>query len=130
MTMCEWFRGIGLALTLLVGMSASVMAQAEPVEVWECKDFIDEGSVLVTATVDSSRETGMITVAGVTHHTKFSVEGFNRRWDFGPKDHPTRYAFIIKPDGTGLYYDFSTGDQQMRASEVMKCRQRKGKREQ
>jgi hypothetical protein len=64
--------------------------------------------------------------ARTSAYTSFEVAGFNRRWDFGPKSHPTQYAFVIKPDGTGLYYDFSTGDEQSRASMVMECRQRGG----
>ena len=34
----------------------------------------------------------------------FSRQGLNLRWDWGDG---YKYAFIIKPDGTGLYYDFS-----------------------
>jgi len=111
---------------LIASASASAMAQAKPVEKWECKEFLADGwkTVLVTTTVDSGRASGTITVAGVTWYTAFEVQGFNRRWDFGPKDHRTRYAFVIKPDGTGLYYDFETETRLTKASIVMECRQR------
>ena len=111
---------------LIASATASAMGQAKPVEKWECKDFSADGwkSILVTATVDSGRASGTTTVAGVTWYTDFQVQGFNRRWDFGPKDHPTRYAFVIKPDGTGLYYDFETETHLTKASIVMECQQR------
>lgn len=42
----------------------------------------------------------------------FSREGLDLRWDWGSyyRDGAGRYryAFVIEPDGTGLYYDFST----------------------
>jgi len=102
------------------------MAQAKPVEKWECKDYSADGwkTILVTATVDNGRETGTIAVAGVTYYAAFHVAGFNRRWDFGPKSDPVLYAFVIKPDGTGLYYDFETERHLTKASMVMECRQR------
>lgn len=39
----------------------------------------------------------------------FSREGLNLRWDWGSDGYGTsfKYSFIIEPDGTGLYYDFS-----------------------
>ena len=113
-------------LVAVVLLIASAMGQAKPVEKWECKDFLADGwkTVLVTATVDSGRASGTITVAGVTWYTDFEVQGFNRRWDFGPQDHPTRYSFVIEPDGTGLYYDFASETHLTKASIVMKCRQR------
>jgi hypothetical protein len=120
-------KRIGFALALLVSTNASAIAQAKPVEVWECRDFSAANwkSILVRATVDSGREAGTIAVAGVSYSTTFHVAGFDRRWDFGPKTNPALYAFVIKPDGTGLYYDFETGEQQTRAAMVMNCRQRK-----
>lgn len=44
----------------------------------------------------------------------FSRQGLELRWDWGsyisPKNGESayRYTFVIKPDNTGLYYDFST----------------------
>jgi len=101
------------------------MGQAKPVEKWECKDFLADGwkTVLVTATVDSGRASGTITVAGVTWYTDFEVQGFNRRWDFGPKTDPALYAFVINPDGTGAYYSFETA-KETKPSMFMECRQR------
>ena len=42
----------------------------------------------------------------------FSRQGLDLRWDWGSYyrdgSQSFRYSFIIEPDGTGLYYDFST----------------------
>ena len=48
-------------------------------------------------------ETGEIVVSGSTKPTAFQIQGINRRWDFGKNG---KYAFIIYPNKTGLYYDF------------------------
>ena len=50
--------------------------------------------------------------------------GLEHRWDWGPKG--TEYAFVIKTDGTGLYYDFTTVEEgkTTTAKEVYKCRKR------
>lgn len=41
-------------------------------------------------------------------------QGLELRWDWGYDENDDsswyRYSFIIKPDGTGLYYDFSTSE--------------------
>ncbi len=108
-----------LAVVLLIFCSA---ANSKEVEAWACKDLIQPGGdVLVTATVEEGRKTGTIYVAGVTHKARFEVEGFDRRWDFGPlRDSSFRYAFIIKPNGDGAYYDFGT-DKKTKPSNFMKC---------
>lgn len=43
----------------------------------------------------------------------FSRQGLDLRWDWGSYINPNgesayRYSFVIEPDNTGLYYDFST----------------------
>ena len=42
----------------------------------------------------------------------FSRQGLDLRWDWGSYNRDGsdryRYSFVIEPDGTGLYYDFST----------------------
>jgi hypothetical protein len=101
---------------------------AAPVETRECEDYGEPGwsKIMGVATIDADRTTGSIEVAGTTQATIYHVEGFNRRWDFGPKKGGGySYSFVIKPDGTGLYYDFTQEDNAVRASMVMDCRQRK-----
>ena len=105
-------KKIGLICLMFTALATfGVQAQgSDTVETWRCyglRDF-DKNSVLVELTrVTAAGETqgfGQISVAGVTHHALFRITGFDRRWDFG-KD--LKYAFIIKPDGRGAYYDFS-----------------------
>ena len=39
----------------------------------------------------------------------FSRNGLDLRWDWGlDTEGSFKYSFVIQPDGTGLYYDFST----------------------
>ena len=116
---------------LIASATASAMAQkAEPVERWECRDFTASNwnSIIVTATINDDRTTGTVVVAGTTWYTSYFVEGFDRRWDFGPKEHPARYAFVIFPNLSGAYYDFSLANYQtgtpIKAEHVMECRQR------
>lgn len=78
---------------------------------WYCRDYIDDGAILVEVGFfgDPSLEgLGFILYdggySGVTTH--YNRTGLDHRWDWGPNE--TDYAFVIKLDGTGLYYDFST----------------------
>lgn len=48
-------------------------------------------------------EYGEIEVSGSTQITMFTIQGINRRWDFG-KDY--KFAFVISPNKSGSYYDF------------------------
>lgn len=41
--------------------------------------------------------------------TVYQRDGLEHRWDWGPKGN--EYAFIIKTDGTGLYFDFTVEKQ-------------------
>lgn len=112
-----------VALALLI---ASAMTHASPIEVWECRDLLASSweSILVTATVETGREKGNISVAGVTHAARFQVAGFDRRWDFGLlSDLSYRYAFIIKPNGDAAYFDFGS-KAEVKPSNFMTCRQK------
>ncbi len=53
--------------------------------------------------------------------TTYHRSGLSHRWDWGPDD--SSYSFIIKPDGTGLFYDFSTAEngKKSKADEIYKC---------
>ena len=99
-------------LTLLP--TVGVQAEDDPsatTEEWRCfstSDFFRE-NVLVRLTREMKRGvdlgSGEVSVAGVTHDARFEVAGIDRRWDFGGD---MQYAFVIQPDGSGAYYDFST----------------------
>lgn len=95
------------------------IVHAEIIETWTCTEHY-EIDVLALAYVDKGRESGQIKVAGVTHKAKFSVKGFERRWDFGLS---SDYAFVIEPNGNASYYDFSQSKpgEAVQPSIRMKC---------
>ncbi len=81
------------------------IASLEP---WRCFDTTDFNRTSVLLTLTRLENGGEVSVAGTTHTAAFEVQGLNRRWDFGPDDDGRYdYMFLIEPDGTGLYYDFS-----------------------
>jgi hypothetical protein len=108
-------------LALVVG----VTAQASPVEVWECQQvsYGNWSDILVIASVEEGREIGTVEVAGVVHQAQFRINGFDRRWDFGSKEDPYLYAFVVRPGGDAAYYDFR-GEKNAKPSNFMHCRQR------
>lgn len=106
----------------------STLAHAKPAEIWECQQnsYDNWKNILVVATVEGDRRSGQIEVAGTTQVAAFSVQGFNRRWDFGTAEDPVRFAFIIKPNGDAQYYDFGQ-ESTTKPSNFMFCRQRRVK---
>lgn len=101
---------------VLLTLLSTVGVQAEDgpsatTEEWRCFSPFDlrEKKVLVwlTREIRSGVDLGFgeVSVAGVTHDARFEVAGIDRRWDFGGD---MQYAFIIHPNGSGAYYDFST----------------------
>ena len=116
-----------LALISLVLIATAALAEDETaaelrlVERWKCFSPIDYGKekVLVEALRYEIPEemavpfkVGDIHVAGQEYRAIFAVEGFNRIWFFGPQesleeDKTPVFKFLINPDGSGYYYDFS-----------------------
>ena len=103
-----------------------VVAHANPIELWECqqKSYGDWSNILVVVSVEEGRQAGAVAVAGITHRAQFRVDGFDRRWDFGSKEDPYRYAFVVRPNGDAQYFDFGTA-KSAKPSNFMHCRQRK-----
>ena len=105
-------KKIGLTfITFIVLATFGIQAQgSDTVKTWRCfsKFDFDKNTVLVELTrvtvAGETQGSGQISVAGVTHCALFRITGFERRWDFGEE---MKYAFIINPDGSGAYYDFS-----------------------
>ena len=96
---------------------------------WYCKDIVDGGRILVEVGFfgDPSLEgLGFILYDGgySGERTYYRRTGLEHRWDWGPNE--TNYAFVIQPDGTGLYYDFSSVPygESTKASEVYQCYRR------
>ena len=50
---------------------------------------------------DDARDAKTHVVALVTSYQR---RGVNQRWDWGPNG---EFSFVLKPDGRGLFYDFS-----------------------
>jgi hypothetical protein len=93
---------------------------AKVVETWECTEAY-ETKVLVKARIFEGRKYGRIEVAGTEYSSKYQVQGFNRRWDFDPRDDEFKYALIIKPNGDGLYYEFLEEGGSVSPSMRLKC---------
>ena len=55
--------------------------------------------------------------------TSYSRRGVNQRWDWGPNG---EFAFVLKPDGTGLFFDFSNVPQgeTTSANDMYECSRR------
>ena len=96
---------------------------------WYCKDYVDGGPVLVEVGFfknEKLKGIGFILYDGgykgeMTHYERIGLE---HRWDWGPNEND--YSFVIKTDGTGLYYDFSSAKkgESIKAREIYKCYQR------
>jgi len=115
---------------------------------WKCRDYSDRGKTLVEvgritlpddfkktdeykemddATKQKLNEimkmTGFILYDGTNTGdiALYTHAGLNHRWDWGPK--VGTYSFVIKPDGTGLFYDFRTAKKGVKdkADDVYKC---------
>lgn len=102
---------------LLLALLFSTAANAET---WQCSsgqiNYSDD-NVLIMAVINDDRETGGITVAGVTHKTTFQVLGFNRVWGF------QSFLFSISPDGDGIYYE-ADGKGLYQPRDRFSCRQK------
>ena len=106
------------------------------IQQWRCISGLDwamykvEGGfsdkkVIVRLSRPAGKEGGFgeVTVAGITHPAFFAVEGVNLRWQFGDD---SQYAFIIRPDGSAGYYDFSGVDEEEKigANQTYGCKTR------
>jgi hypothetical protein len=93
---------------------------------WKCEDFSDRGPTLVEVGIFSDPEfsaDGFVLYDGGNTGTAASYQrqGLNRRWNWESRG--ASYAFIVKPDNTGLYYDFSLvpDGETTGAKEIYKC---------
>lgn len=99
---------------------------------WKCKDFIDGGRTLVEVGIFNAQYMegiGFILFDGGNkgEETRYKRSGLNHRWDWdlAKSDNSYNYSFVIKPDGTGLFYDFSSAKsgETIKANDVFVCRQ-------
>ena len=94
---------------------------------WLCHEFLgDARKVLVE--VGTFRHTHESAVGFVIYdggssgsHTHYERKGIQHRWDWGPNGND--FSFVVKADGTGLFYDFSNIDgKRTKANEIFQCR--------
>ena len=106
---------------------------------WKCNDYSDGGKTLVEVgqipsdylkqISEKQKSDSVIKTVGFVLYdgsnsgdiTTYERRGLNQRWDWGSNG---SYSFIIKPDGTGLFYDFSSTKEgeKIKANEIYKCR--------
>jgi len=106
-------QAIKIPVIVIALVAFAGLANAEQ---WNCYDSVFSSKVIVVVTADTKNGTGKIKVAGTNHNARYSVQGFNRRWDFDD------YSFIIEPNGDAYYIDFSSSDR-AKASMVLFCKE-------
>ncbi|PML94458.1 hypothetical protein [Vibrio breoganii] len=92
---------------------------------WKCRDFVYDTDTLVEVGYLSEQLTaGFVLYDGGDSGelTYYERKGINHRWNWGG-DNGIHYSFVIKPDGTGLFYDFSNTKpgEVIKAGQVFKC---------
>jgi len=102
--------------------------EADVLLTWKCTDYFDGGRTLVEVGIFSDpdlSDAGFVLYDGgnTGDPTSYQRQGLNRRWDWGSKG--ASYAFIIEPDNTGQYYDFSSvpAGESTKSRESYKCYQ-------
>ena len=95
---------------------------------WYCKDFISRDRIVIE--VGFFKDTPFDFLGFLLYDGGYTGEvaiyrrmGLEHRWDWGEN---AAYSFVLKTDGTGLYYDFSTVSEgeSTNAKAVYKCYQR------
>lgn len=125
---------IGQRSITLGGKTFTESSQGEFIT-WKCRDYPSGSRILVEvgyfANTDSSSLGFVLFDGGTTGTlTHYGRQGINRRWDWGPGENDQsplggQFAFVLKPDDTGLYYDFSvvkTGET-TKAADIYTCSQ-------
>ncbi|MCK5894004.1 MAG: hypothetical protein KAG53_06240 [Endozoicomonadaceae bacterium] len=95
---------------------------------WQCNNYADNTGTLVEVGLFTNQDLnslGFILYDG-SHSgefTNYKRKGINHRWDWGTGSNGSNYTFIIKPDGTGFFYDFSSTSEgeTVTANDIYKC---------
>lgn len=101
---------------------------------WRCKDNVyDSGTLFGPRTLFELGKftNSKLSGSGFVLHdggnsgelTNYGRKGINHRWDWGPNG--SEFAFIIEPDGRGIFYDFSSAQlgERIKPSSLYKCYQ-------
>ena len=126
---CETFETASSPRTIILNGTSYSEDEYGPFESWVGKDYYDGWKVRVEVGVFDKPEFsnyGFILYDGTNEGdlTMYERRGVNKRWNWGEND--DNFSFVIKPDGKGLFYDFSTADEDgmAKADEVYKCHKR------
>ena len=101
---------VGSREIVLEGLTISE-DEANIFSTWKCVEYFDGWQTLVEVGIFSNpdlSDTGFVLYDGKNtgDPTSYQRQGLNKRWDWGSKG--SRFSFIIEPDNTGRYYDFSS----------------------
>lgn len=98
---------------------------------WVCQDYVQRGNVVVEVGHFNHPKLsglGFVLYDGGNSGELASYEraGLLHRWDWGWNENRYVYSFLMKPDGTGMYYDFSSasGNHKEKADDVFRCQSR------
>ena len=110
--------GCGTLEEVIIGNAAE---ETSDVGIWRCLNQFNYAKYAVrgdfphdkvlAALTPYSEEAGVsarVSVAGVDYAAVYYVQGIDRRWDFGDE---LKYTFVVRPDGSTLYYDFSRAEE-------------------
>jgi hypothetical protein len=98
---------------------------------WKCRDYFEKGGILVEvghASLPGDYDNAGIIFGFVLYDgtdtgeiASYERKGINNRWDWGPNGYD--YAFTIKPDGKGHFYDFTSAPkgEEVQSDAVYKC---------
>jgi hypothetical protein len=110
---------------LLDGVSIREL-RAGDFQTWACFDYVSEAGLAIEVGLFHDG-TGFVLYDGTDTGTSANYErrGPNRRWDWGPNGND--FAFVLKPDRVGLFYDLKSATTNKKADDVFKCRERRSK---
>ena len=93
---------------------------------WGCSDYLSDDKRIIVEIgrfeVAEFSDAAFILYDGSSSGdaTMYRRKGVNQRWDWGENG---EFAFVLKPDGTGLFYDFSNvpKGEETGANDMYKC---------
>ncbi|MFA0357008.1 hypothetical protein AB4525_08845 [Vibrio breoganii] len=93
---------------------------------WKCTDYVNDPDTLVeVGYLQELPHIGFVLYDGgnTGDLTMYERKGLNHRWDWGG-ELTFDYAFIVKADGKGLFYDFSNVEagESALSNQVFKCK--------
>ena len=122
---------MALALTLTASMAAQALGGGERQSSelrFECKEKYGGTKIILTARVTEYGVGRIETPTIETAVASYETSGLSHVWEWGEGDDQYLYRFIIKPDMTGLYYDFTYKTEKVPPTLIVVCTLKKQKR--